>query len=116
MTVKVSFEFYFNSFCDGRGGIIPAEAFDRCIRQAEREVESYLLCKAVSAEDESLVKLCLCEVAELLFRVEKNGELKSETIDGYSVVFADKADVKETVRKVIFQRLGSIGLLFAGVE
>ncbi|MBQ7097019.1 MAG: hypothetical protein IJN96_03000 [Clostridia bacterium] len=116
MTVKVNFEFYFNSFCDGRCGIIPAESFDRCIRQAEREVEGYLLCKTVSAEDESLVKLCLCEVAELLFKFEKNGDVKSETIDGYSVVFADKANVAESVRKVIFQRLGSRGLLFAGVE
>ena len=111
MTVKVNFEFYFNSFCDGIGGIIPAD-----IRQAEREVESYLLCKTVSAEDESRVKLCLCEVAELLFKFEKNGDVKSETIDGYSVVFADKANVAESVRKVIFQRLGSRGLLFAGVE
>ena len=116
MTVKVCFEFYFNSFCGGKNGVIPAEAFDRCIRQAEREIGSYLLCKAVSAENESLLKLCLCEVAELLFSSEKNGDLKSETIDGYSVVFADKADEKENVRKVIFQRLGASGLLFAGVE
>ena len=116
MTVKVSFEFYFNSFCNGKGGSIPAESFEKTIRQAERELEGYLSCGEIPAGSEDLVKLCLCEVAELLYCCEKSDNLKSETIDGYSVVFADKADTRDAAHKIIFQRLGSRGLLFAGVE
>ena len=116
MKPDVGFEFYYNAFCNGKAGVIPAESFERCIMLAQRVMNMYLnSCLPAESFDED-IKLCLCEVAEIMFRAEKNGTVKSETIDGYSVTFADGADVKNNCRMIILQRLGHTGLIYAGVE
>ena len=115
MKHNVSFEFYFNVFCGGREGIITAEKFERYVMSAERLLGSYIATDVPEKFSED-VKLCLCEIAEKLFRKGETGDIRSESVDGYSVTFADKADSQWEIRNVILQRLGKSGLLYAGVE
>lgn len=111
----MKFEFYFNVFRRGTSGVIPPTEFERYVMLAEKALEGYVMHETIP-EDSETVKLCLCEVAELLFRSEKNGCVKSESVDGYSVTFSDKKSADEEVRRIILQRLGKSGLLYAGVE
>ena len=116
MENRVSFEFYFNTFCGGRGGAVPVESFDRCARIAQRELESFL-CSASDAEGfENDILLCLCELTEEVFRSEKSRGVKNETIDGYSVAFEGAENSRTELQRIIVQRLGKSGLLYAGVE
>lgn len=113
---KVSFEFYFNQFCGGNDGVIPSDIFDKIALRAQKEVENLLCREYVSAETENEIKLCICEVAEAMFRSENAAGIKSESVDGYSVTFADKTDIRKDINRIIRCRLADSGLLYAGVE
>lgn len=116
MRNNVSFEFYFNVFCGGNSGVIPAEQFPRVALLARREVDILLCQDCLYAENEECINLCICEVAEALFKAEKADGIKSESVDGYSVTFEDVADVRTDINRIVRRWLSNSGLLYAGVE
>ena len=77
-----------------------------------------------------LIKMCLCEVAELIYqedcrKAEHGGrEIQSENTDGYSVTYATEAEagkiatnsLQTKVYAVIRRYLSGTGLLYAGVN
>lgn len=83
-----------------------------------------------SEEDMELVKLCLCEVAEMIYQDDVNKrehggrEIQSENTDGYSVSYATEAEagkiavnsLRIKIYEVIQRYLAHTGLLYLGVE
>ncbi len=112
----VSFEYYFNSFNGGNPGRLNNENFEKYVCRAKREVKCFFSTESIPANVREDVMLCICEIAELLFETEKKGGIKSESLDGYSVTYPEKAETADEIRKTVVKRLGWTGLLFAGVE
>ncbi len=110
----VSFAFYYNEFCCGGEAALPAEEFEKYIRRAENVLGGFGVSYCDSFENE--IKLCLCEMAELIYSGEKRQGIKAETIDGYSVTFAEKQNANNELLKVALRRLEKSGLMYAGVD
>lgn len=118
--VKVDFLFYQEEYA---GTIIPDET---SLKQPLLKANMYLsqmLCEDVEGSEEELVKLCLCEVAELIYqdsivRQEYGGrQVQSENTDGYSVAYiSDESSLETRVHRVIDRYLSHTGLLYMGVE
>lgn len=82
-----------------------------------------------SEEEVELVKMCLCEVAEMIYQDTKNRmehggrEIQSENTDGYSVNYATEAEagkiavnsLQTKIYAVIRRYLSHTGLLYSGV-
>lgn len=112
---EITFEYYFNEYCGGIGGILDKTAFDKHILPAMREIKS----RCVTATEADLncaeVLQCACQVAEQLYLADKVGMLKSESIDGYSVTYSEGGAAKN-LQRIILKHLAGTGLLYAGVE
>lgn len=112
----VSFGYYFNVFNCGQQGKIKQADFDKYIALAFREIDAFCSYPCVVEESQrEMIKLCACELAEMLYCAETSGNVKSESIDGYSVTYSDKKDVEKELRRIIVKRLANLGVLFAGV-
>ena len=123
--ILVDYEFYAETYC---GTIIPDE---KDLRQPIIKAISHLNQYMHQEPDETnleMVKLCLCEVAELIYqddamRMEHGGKsIQSENTDGYSVTYASPEDgadgISQTDREiysVIRRYLSGTGLLYLGV-
>ena len=112
--VDVTYSFYLSEFCCGGEATLPSGEFDKFVKQAKLRISGLGVTSVPEFEKE--IKLCICEVAEVLFAVAKSSNIKSESIDGYSVTFEDGNNIKEKVRNTVLMRLGNTGLLYAGVE
>ncbi len=112
--IDVSYGFYLSEFCCGGEETLPSGEFDKFVKRAKLRL-SGIGVRFVS-EFEKEIKLCICEVAEALFVEDKSSNIKAETIDGYSVTFADGNSIKEKIKDIVFMRLGDTGILYAGVE
>ena len=88
---KIGFEFYFNVFCDGGQGVIPAESFGKSVAFAKGELGKYISDRYDLSEYETEIGMCLCELAEYIYQRTKIGNIKSESVDGYSVSFVEPA-------------------------
>ena len=123
--IRVNYEFYAHEYC---GTIIPDKnALKRPIIKANSHLNQYMHQKTDESNLE-IVKLCLCEVAELIYqddvmRQEHGGKsIRSENTDGYSVTYASSGDgedgISQTDREVysvIRRYLSGTGLLYLGV-
>lgn len=120
--IQVDYEFYMETYA---GQIIPDEqAFKQPMMKANIYLDQCLHRKP-EPEEENLVKLCLCECADLIYqdnslRQEHGGrKVQSENTDGYSVSYADSKDEDLLNRKlydVIHRYLSRTGLLYLGVN
>ncbi len=114
--LDVSFEFYFNVFNSGQKGKISQKSFSGYISRAFRELDTFCSCNFDNDEKtKEKVKLCVCEIAELLYLSSDSGFVKSENIDGYSVTYSDSKEFEKELRRIVLKRLGNTGILFAGV-
>ncbi len=113
---QIGFEFYFNVYNCGKKGVLTQETFGKYVHRAVNELGAY--CRITEAELDNCdeVRLCVCEVADIMFCAENTDLVKSETIDGYSVTFGSKGEKTEKIRRCILTRLMDTGLLYAGVE
>lgn len=82
-----------------------------------------------SEEEMELVKMCLCEVSEMIYQDAENRrehggrEIQSENTDGYSVNYATEAEagkiavnsLQTKIYAVIRRYLSHTGLLYQGV-
>lgn len=111
--IDVSFAFYYNEFSYGNGGVLSEEVFEKYIEKAKSMLASF----GVSYSESFLkdIRLCLCEIAEVLYTQDKIGKLKSEAIDGYTATYQEKQNIRKDVSEIALRRLGASGLLYAGV-
>jgi len=111
---NINYVFYFTVYNNGFAGAIPAESFDLYAAKAWREVESMLTAE-YTAEQSEAVMLCVCEVAEEIYKNAEKQGIKSESTDGYSVTYEDGKSYKKNIKNIIIHRLGDTGLLYRGI-
>lgn len=123
--IQVDYEFYADTYC---GTIIPDKnALKQPIIKANSHLNQYMHQEPDETNLE-MVKLCLCEVAELIYqddvmRQEHGGKsIQSENTDGYSVTYTSPEDgedgISQTDRNIysaIRRYLSGTGLLYLGV-
>ncbi len=114
--LDLSFEYYFNVYSGGQKGVLNGQSFDSFRLRAERELLTYGLANVETDEFDEEIRLCVCEIAEAIFSFNSVGKVKSESVDGYSVTYAEGGSLSDEIRRIILRRLGDTGLLFAGVE
>lgn len=106
---------YFEKMSAGENVALQPENFEKHIKSAKIFLESILV-EDVPKSCEDKVKRCLYALAEQIFVEEKEGRIKSENIDGYSVTFKDQSPAGHRLLKTALIYLGESGLLYAGVE
>ena len=103
---------YYNENYSGDSKI-PASLFPLFERRAENELMFITDGKIKGKEDEN-IKICICDMAEFLYKcLERNG-IKSENNDGYSVTYQER-DIKNELLKIAQVNLYGTELLFRGV-
>lgn len=119
--IQVDYSFYEESYA---GRIIPDEqAFKQPIMKANIYLDQCLHRKPEEKE-EQLVKLCLCEVSDLIYQEESQRQehggrkLQSENTDGYSISYAsgEEESLDKRIYTVIRKYLSRTGLLYLGVN
>lgn len=114
---------YTNEYLCGKEAVIDT-AFDFYARAATAEIKRFAGRNIKDDEVPDCVKMCCCELAELIFKHEKiiadtNGKA-SESVGGWSVSYESteqsEQSYKKFVKDCIYKWLSGTGLLFAGVR
>ena len=113
--IKVSYGFYYETYCKGNKGLLQEKNFDAYTDKAWRELK-FMLNGEYGDELLETIKLTLCEIAEELYRTNGMADKKSESIDGYSVTYADNTLIRKNIARIALRNLGDTGLLYMGVE
>lgn len=114
------YTFYTEKYLSGRGAALDTASFPFWERKASQEVRKYTFGNI----DESraipeAVQMCVCEVAELLSRHEReDSNIVSETSGKLSTTYKVKTSAEKNmeVYAVISSWLENTGLLYAGVR
>ena len=114
LKIDVSYEYYYSDYGCGREGVVPAEDFEYFRHRASEEVD-LRLCDEVSEEHRRAVSNAVCEVAELLYTSVRMNNVKSETIDGYSVTYPESGLISARITAIVEKHLSKTGLLYRGV-
>lgn len=114
------YTFYTEKYLLGRGAALDTASFPFWERKASQEVRKYTYGNidesGAISED---VQLCVCEVAELLSRHEKeDSNIVSETSGKLSTTYKLRTSAEKNmeVYVVIHSWLSNTGLLYAGVR
>ncbi|MBR4721401.1 MAG: hypothetical protein IK057_06545 [Clostridia bacterium] len=91
---------------------IPLESFPLWEKRAVAEINRITNDDILKISDENS-KMCICEVAELLYETAKSEGILSENNDGYSVRF-DKGDRDGKIYDIASKWLSKSGLLYRG--
>lgn len=127
MAAFADYTYYLDTY---GGTIIPAEAFEKAMRDASREVNRYTLERAEAAlaanSDLSLIekiKFAACAVAEVIYQygnqmMARRSDIASESVGDHSVSYlsADQLRANEVhaISETIEGYLGLTGLMFLG--
>jgi len=126
MAAFADYTYYLDTY---GGTIIPAEAFEKAMRDASREVNRYTLerAEAVLAANSDLsliekIKFAACAVAEVIYQygnqIMGRRDIASESVGDHSVSYlsADQLRANEVhaITETIEGYLGLTGLMFLG--
>ena len=117
----VDYEFYAVKYLCFREGVIPREEFEYYERRAEFEIKRYIGMNEIYEITDNL-KLCCCEVAELLCKSDKSGitsGIVSEHTGDLSVSY-ESAETRakslaRDIRSCVYKYLADTGLLYRGI-
>lgn len=93
-----------------RGTLISPEVFDRFLFKAQSYLDNLLCGAKIPEELTTRYNFALCEIAECFFR-SCDGEVLSESTDGYSVSYAPSF-LEARLLEIARLYLGSFGLLY----
>ena len=123
MTVYADYEVYTNDYLCGRSAAVTAVDFPYYARAASAEIDRYTFGN-IPADIPEEVKLCCCELSELLHAEDSTTHkpadgVTSETVGGWSQSYessqARTEAHKTAVSDVLRRWLSSTGLLYSGV-
>ena len=109
--MKADLIFYNESF--GGNCKIPADEFSVWERRAEKILSKMSGGKS-DGEDIEAVKMCICEIAELLYAENKRNGILTENNDGYSVRY-EYGDIKTKISEIASIWLSGTDILYRGV-
>lgn len=117
--------FYKDKYLLKREAVIDTASFPFWEREASQEVRKYTLDNIDESEPiPEVVQLCICAVAEHLYKCDKQesetGSVISEKDGSWSATYEtakQSEDNKQAkIAKIIFKWLGSTGLLYRGMR
>ena len=123
MGIYADNSFYTDEYLQGTNPTISA-GFNYYARSASRIIDLYTFGRLEGVENiPKDVKLCCCELAELIFENEiqsrDTGNKTSEKIGSYSVGFSSKADSEDAFKSkqydIVIKWLGNTGLCYRGL-
>lgn len=117
-------DFYTTQYLCGKEAVINTASFDFYARQATQEIKKFAGWNIDEADIPEAVKLCCCELAEMIFNAEKQQNQSagkaSETVGSWSVSYSDQSatlrSCKDKIKEIVFKWLTGTGLLYAGVR
>ncbi len=125
MTVYADEEFYNNEYLCGKEAVIDT-AFDFYARKATQKIKEFILDNADEDDIPECVRMCCCEIAELIFSAENvnastsGAAVLSESVGDYSVSYENaenqNRNLKNNIRAAIYSWLAGTGLLYTGVK
>lgn len=111
--------FYTSNYLKGKEAVLDAASFPFWERKAAGVVRKYTFGNInESAPIPEAVQLCVCEVAELLYRQESNeSKLASERVGEYSVTYKAQTSAEKSMEAyvVVSNHLATTGLMYCGV-
>jgi len=126
MAAFADYTYYLDTY---GGTVIPAEAFEKAMRDASREVNRYTLerAEAVLAANSDLsliekIKFAACAVAEVIYQygnqIMGRRDIASESVGDHSVSYLStdqlRANEVHAITETINGYLGLTGLMFLG--
>lgn len=115
LKIDVGYSYYFNDFCKGQSPVLSDEKFEVYKSRATRFLTGVCLEDVAKGFEEEL-RDAVCAIAEKLFEINRQGNIKSENIDGYSVTYAETEKAGTELLETANLYLGKSGMLYAGVE
>lgn len=112
---SLTYDFYCNEYNANTEGIIPLDFFNKYCKKAWRMLET-LLTSQYTEEHLDAIGKTVCEIAEELYVFEGRKGIKSESVDGYSVTYADEFNIRKNIVRIAIRCLGDTGLLYLGVD
>lgn len=118
--MKVDYPFYRGKYVGTV--ILDEDSFEQPLLKANIYLNP-MLCEEAVGSNEELVKLCLCELADLIYqdsvvkREHEGRKVQSENTDGYTVTYAseDISSLEARIHRTIDRYLSHTGLLYLGV-
>ena len=115
--MKVDYRFYQDTY---GGGNIPESSWKRLEQKAVQRIDDYTFgrtdCEWTGMAWENRAKCAVCEMAEILYSIDKMGGKKSENTDGYSVSFESSTTLQRKLYGIAGIYLACTGLMDFEVE
>lgn len=114
------YTFYTENYLSGKEAVLDAAFFPYWERKACNAVRGLTFGNIKeSGEIPEAVRMCVCEVAELLYTQEeraKESGVASEKVGDYSVTYRTQMETEKNteVRKVVTEWLAGTGLMYCG--
>ena len=121
MTVYADSDFYTREFLSGRQAVISPALFPYYARKASSYIDQYTFDGIDASNVPEVVKMCCCELAEAIFRLENSPSFNgvtSERVGDISRTYesgeAKQQNLNSSIKDVIRAWLLSTGLLYRG--
>lgn len=116
-------KYYSETYLSGKEAVVDTASFTFYARKATQEIKRYTGQNVDESNLPDCVKMCCCEIAELLYSADHtaagNG-VTSESVGSWSVNYgtADQnaKALRGNIRAAIYRWLTGTGLLYLGVE
>lgn len=124
MTIYADSEFYLNEYCSGKDAVLTPQNSAFWLRRAQKALTTFTFDNIdESAPIPYEVKMCICEIAELLCGDDKRATLQggtaSESVEGWSKHYESsqqtEAHLKSKIKSCVTTWLADTGLLYCGV-
>lgn len=120
MTVYADSDFYTREYLSGKAAVLSTELFPHYARKASGYIRQYTF-DNLGDEIPEAVKLCCCELAEVLFRIDNSPSavgIASERVGDISRTYESESVKRQnlpgTIKDVIYAWLADTGLLYRG--
>lgn len=110
---KIEYGYYYNDYSE-QEPILDSKEFALCEIQARKFLRG-LCTSSIPEEYIDDYFSCVCAIAEKI-HTQKPAGVKSESIDGYSVTYAEDSISQKELYKTAIHYLGDLGVLYQGVD
>lgn len=124
MTIYADPEFYLNEYLSNKEPVLPTQSAVFWLRKAQMKLKTFTFDNIdESATIPYEVKMCICEIAELLYsddkRATSQGGVASESVEGWSKHYESSQQTEEhlqsKIKSCVITWLADTGLLYCGV-
>lgn len=125
MTLYADADFYSGEYLEGRIAVLDPNCINAYLRKAQMKLKNHTFDNIdESTEIPYEVKMCICEIAEILFledkRASETGGVTSESVSGWSRHYESseqsEKSVESKIRNAVYTWLSDTGLLYCGVK